>query len=165
MLAALREAGLQPEDVDYVNAHATSTPLGDAVEGLALGALFGSAQTPLPRLVPAGWTAPRDRGHRRHSRVAVSSCKGSTGHLLGAAGAVESIFTVLALHTGRVPPTLNLQEADAGLPHDVCEFVGAAPPAAAASSEARPRIRVAMKNSFGFGGTNATLVFTRDEGE
>lgn len=195
MLAALREAGLRPDDVDYVNAHATSTPLGDVVEGRALGALFGSSLTPPPRQAPAAWIrsiAQRDRNSAR--RVAVSSSKGATGHLLGAAGAVESIFTVLALHTGHIPPTLNLTNPDATLPYDVCDFVGpdrgirasigsSEAPNDSSASTARSdsscsavtngnsntveslhparRLRVAVKNSFGFGGTNASLVFTR----
>jgi 3-oxoacyl-[acyl-carrier-protein] synthase II len=161
MLAALREAGLTPGLVDYVNAHATSTPLGDAVEGRALGALFGCTRTPPPGAAFASSASLSAAAAPRHRRVAVSSCKGSIGHLLGAAGAVEAIFTILALDSGRIPPTLNLSEPDAALPHDVCEFVGAPQQA---DANAAAGIRVALKNSFGFGGVNASIVFVKDEG-
>jgi 3-oxoacyl-[acyl-carrier-protein] synthase II len=177
MRAALAEAGLDAAHVDYVNAHATSTPLGDAVEGLALGALFGSStvkqtQQLQPPLERHGWSRGLRAGTcglqssegaarplpAREGRVAVSSTKGATGHLLGAAGAVESIFAVLAVQTGIVPHTLNLDTPDAALPADVCDFIAGAP-------SARPGgVRVAMNNSFGFGGTNCSLVFTEAPG-
>ena len=127
MEAALRRAGLAPSAIDHVNAHATSTPLGDAVELRALRAVFGDA---LPG-------------------ITVSSTKGSVGHLLGAAGAVEAIFAVLAIRDGVAPPTLNLEDPD-----PAAEGLDLAP------GEARRRpVRAALSNSFGFGGTNASLVF------
>ena len=160
MRAALHEAGLSPDDVDHVNAHATSTPLGDVIEGRALGALFGSLCVP----------TAHSRSGRRARLTTVSASKGATGHLLGAAGAVESIFAVLAVHTGRAPPTLNLEQPDDALPHDVCEFVKLRKDAGSAYSlegrsteSSRGSIRVALKNSFGFGGTNASLVFALDD--
>ena len=130
MRAALAEGGLAAAHVDYVNAHATSTPLGDAAEAVALGRLFAG-------------------GGRR---VAVSSTKGAIGHLLGAAGAVEAIFAVLAVTRGEVPPTANLDALDAALPTDVCDFVRV-------GDEPRRRVRAALSNSFGFGGVNCALLF------
>jgi 3-oxoacyl-[acyl-carrier-protein] synthase II len=132
MLAALRSAGLSQADVGYVNAHATSTPAGDAVEVLALRGLVG--------------------GGPRSSPLLVSSTKGATGHLLGAAGAIEALFTVMALSEGVVPATKNLEstEIDVG---DAMELVG----------DGKPRpcegLTVAMSNSFGFGGVNVSLLF------
>ena len=144
MRAALDEAGLRPEDVDYVNAHATSTPLGDAVECKGLARLFrGEAGA-------AGYLA--SRGGR--GRVRVSSTKGSVGHMLGAAGAAEAIFSVLAVSSGRVPATRNLTTLDADAPVDVCDF-----PAQAAATLALGAVRIAMSNSFAFGGANASLLF------
>jgi 3-oxoacyl-[acyl-carrier-protein] synthase II len=126
MRAALASAGLAPADVDYVNAHATSTPAGDAVEAKALRDAFGAHADRLP----------------------VSSTKGATGHLLGAAGALEALLTVRALETGMLPPTLNLDRPD---PDCALDHV---------ANQARPaRARVALSNSFGFGGVNAALVF------
>ena len=126
MSAALARARLNPDQIDYINAHATSTPVGDPVEIHAVKALFGS--------------------HAR--RLAMSSTKSATGHLLGAAGAVEAIFTLLALRDSILPPTLNLHEPDPDSDLDLVPL------------EARPkRIRYALSNSFGFGGTNAALVF------
>lgn len=126
MQAALRNAGLRPEQVDYINAHGTSTPLGDVQETQAMKSVFGE-----------------------HAyRLAVSSTKSMIGHLLGAAGGVEAVFTVLAMHHGIVPPTINLDHPDEGCDLDYVP------------KQARHReIRVAMSNSFGFGGTNGTLVF------
>ncbi|MBW1991081.1 MAG: beta-ketoacyl-ACP synthase II [Deltaproteobacteria bacterium] len=129
MLMALKDAGISPEEVDYVNPHATATSVGDKNEARAILELFGSRQ-PL-----------------------VSATKSLTGHLLGAAGAVEAIFTVLSLKDGVVPPTINLTELDpecAGLEY-VMDQARAAP------------LKYAVSNSFGFGGTNATLVFKRFE--
>jgi len=126
MAAALKRAQLNPEQIDYINAHATSTPVGDPVEIAAVKSLFGAH-------------APN---------VAMSSTKSATGHLLGAAGAVEGIFTILALRDGVLPATLNLDEPDPECDLDLVPH------------EARQkRIRYALSNSFGFGGTNAALIF------
>jgi 3-oxoacyl-[acyl-carrier-protein] synthase II len=128
MERALRDAGLVAQDVDYVNAHATSTPAGDRIEATALHAVLG----------------------RRAEDVPVSSTKGMTGHMLGAAGAVEAIFCVRALETGLLPPTINLDKPDpaCSLDHVV--------------HKARTvRAEVALSNSFGFGGTNAALLLGR----
>jgi 3-oxoacyl-[acyl-carrier-protein] synthase II len=128
MVNALRDAQLAPERVDYLNAHATSTPLGDRAETLAIKRTFGD--------------------HAR--RLAVSSTKSMTGHLLGAAGVVEAIFSVLALRDQVAPPTINYTTPD---PDCDLDYV---------PNQARAmRIDVAMSNSFGFGGTNGTLVFGR----
>lgn len=128
MQAALRRAKLNPSDVGYINAHATSTPVGDPVEIEAVKALFGSSA--------------RD--------VAISSTKSAVGHLLGAAGSVEAIFTILALRDGVLPPTLNLENPDEGFDLDLVP------------KEARQKkIRYGLSNSFGFGGTNAAVVLGR----
>jgi len=123
---ALRDARIAPEDVDHINAHGTSTPAGDRAEALAIHAAFGA----------------------HTDRLAVTSTKSAVGHLLGAAGAVESIATVAALHAGQVPVTLNLDDPDPECDLDVVRGVP------------RPlRARVACKNSFGFGGHNAVLIY------
>ncbi|WGF90052.1 beta-ketoacyl-ACP synthase II [Marinivivus vitaminiproducens] len=126
MTAALRRAGMTPEDIDYVNAHGTSTPLGDEIELGAVKRLFGE-----------------------HAyRLSMSSTKSAIGHLLGAAGAVEAIFSILALREGIVPPTLNLDDPSDGCDIDLVPH------------EAKRRtVRAALSNSFGFGGTNASLIF------
>lgn len=132
MRAALQHAGLQPQDVGYINAHATSTPLGDKAESSAIHRLFEG-----------------DFGD-----LLVSSTKGATGHLLGAAGSVEAIFTILACYHGQVPPTINLHHPDTGV-H--LNYVTHAP------SDWRHVIddrRYALSNSFGFGGTNASICFS-----
>ncbi|KAG0695895.1 3-oxoacyl-[acyl-carrier-protein] synthase, mitochondrial [Chionoecetes opilio] len=128
MTAALREAGVAPGEVGYINAHATSTPLGDAIEARAIREVF--------------------QGHA--DTVAVSSVKGALGHLLGAAGAVEAVLTAIACHAAFLPPTANLEEAEPGLGLDLVAGEGRA------WLQDSPK-RVALSNSFGFGGTNASL--------
>ena len=136
MRAAMRDAGVDdPLDIGYVNAHATGTPLGDAAEAMALKAVFGADA------IESG-------------RVLTTSTKGATGHLLGAAGAIEAAYTVMALHTGDVPPTFGYDTVD---PNLRIPIVGAGGVAARLRDDAR----AAMSNSFGFGGTNASLVFAR----
>ena len=126
MKMAFADAGINPEEIDYINAHGTSTQLGDVAECVAVKRCFGE----------------------HASRLAVSSTKSMTGHLLGAAGGVEAVFTVLALRDQVAPPTANLFNRD---PRCDLDFV---------PNEARKmKIRAALTNSFGFGGTNATLVF------
>jgi 3-oxoacyl-[acyl-carrier-protein] synthase II len=130
MLLALEAAGLHPEEVDYINAHGTSTQAGDASETRAIKKVFG------------------DHAYR----LAVSSIKSMTGHLLGAAGGVESVATVLTIHHGVIPPTMNYDEPD---PECDLDYVP--------NKARQTKVRVAINNSFGFGGTNATLVFKRYE--
>jgi 3-oxoacyl-[acyl-carrier-protein] synthase II len=128
MVNALRDAGLNVEQVQYLNAHATSTPLGDRAETAAIKSCFGD--------------------HAR--KLAVSSTKSMTGHLLGAAGVVEAIFCVLALRDQVAPPTINYENPD---PDCDLDFVP--------NTARQMRIEVAVSNSFGFGGTNGTLVLRR----
>ena len=128
MLAALRNAGLAPDAIQYVNAHGTSTPLGDKNETEAIKLAFGD--------------------HAR--RLVVNSTKSMTGHLLGAAGGVEAVFTVLAVHHQVSPPTINIIEQDPECDLDYC-----------ANAAREMRIDAAISNSFGFGGTNGTLVVKR----
>jgi len=123
---ALRKSGLEPGEIDYINAHGTSTPLGDELELGAVRRLFGDAI----------------------STVSMSSTKSAIGHLLGGAGAVESIFCILAMRDQIVPPTLNLDN-----PSEACEGVDLVPHKAKQRS-----VRAVLNNSFGFGGTNASLV-------
>ena len=128
MKIALRDAGMAPEQVDYINAHGTSTQLGDRAESDAVKAIFG------------------DHAYR----LAVSSTKSMTGHMLGAAGGVEAIFSVLSIRDGVLPPTINLDNPSEGCDLDYVP------------NEAREiSVDVAVSNSFGFGGTNGTLVFKR----
>jgi 3-oxoacyl-[acyl-carrier-protein] synthase II len=125
MRATLADADVPPDRLDYINAHATSTEVGDAAEARAIERLLGEAV----------------------ARVAVSSTKSVTGHLLGAAGAIEAVFTVLAIRDGRIPPTANLEQPDEGLLLNL------------PTTEREQRVRYALSNSFGFGGTNAALLF------
>jgi 3-oxoacyl-[acyl-carrier-protein] synthase II len=126
MLNALRNAGLQPTDIDYINAHGTSTPLGDVAECIAVKRAFG------------------DHAYK----LAVSSTKSMTGHLLGAAAGIEAVFTALAIRDQIAPPTANLFEVDPNCDLDFVPRVARRMP-----------IRAAISNSFGFGGTNATIAF------
>jgi 3-oxoacyl-[acyl-carrier-protein] synthase II len=160
MGAALRVAGLEASHIDYINAHATSTPLGDAAEIRAITEVFFGAHN--------SSSTTGDRNAR--NPLLVSSTKGATGHLLGAAGAVEAAYTVLAVSDDVVPPTLNLGCADHEH-HEVADGAGAkeaeAPSAAAfefvRGQGRKATVHAAMTNSFGFGGTNASLIFTKHE--
>jgi 3-oxoacyl-[acyl-carrier-protein] synthase II len=126
MQMALKRAGMTVDDIDYVNAHGTSTPLGDEIELGAIKRLFGEAAY----------------------KLSMSSTKSAIGHLLGAAGAVEALFSILAIKHGIVPPTLNLDSPSEGCDIDLVPHV----------AKKRP-VRAALSNSFGFGGTNASLIF------
>ncbi|MED5045113.1 beta-ketoacyl-[acyl-carrier-protein] synthase II, partial [Geobacillus stearothermophilus] len=128
MRQALQDAGLKPEDIDYINAHGTSTEYNDKYETEAIKEVFG------------------DHAYK----LAVSSTKSMTGHLLGATGAVEAIFSVLAIRDGIIPPTINYETPD---PECDLDYV---------PNEARKQdVRVVLSNSFGFGGHNATLIFKK----
>ena len=128
MVNALKDAGVNPDEVQYVNAHGTSTPLGDKNETEAIKLAFGEAS----------------------KKIVVSSTKSMTGHLLGGAGGLESVFTVLAVHHQIAPPTINMFEQDPECDLDYCANV------------ARPmNIELALKNNFGFGGTNGSIAFRR----
>ncbi len=128
MSAALKRAGMTASDLDYINAHGTSTPLGDEIELGAVQRLLGNAA----------------------SKVAMSSTKSSTGHLLGAAGAIEAIFSILAIRDNVVPPTINLDNPSVETAIDLVPH------------KSKPKeINVALSNSFGFGGTNASVIFKR----
>jgi 3-oxoacyl-[acyl-carrier-protein] synthase II len=126
MVAAITDAGINPAEVDYLNAHGTSTPVGDIGETVAIKRAFGEAA----------------------KKLAVSSTKSCTGHLLGAAGAVEAIFSILAIRDQVLPPTINLDHPD-----DACDLDYVPHTARAA------KVDIAVSNSFGFGGTNGSLVF------
>lgn len=130
MVNTIRDANINPEDIDYINAHGTSTPVGDVIEAMAIKKTFGDYA----------------------NKVAVSSTKSMTGHLLGAAGAVEAIFSILAIRDQIAPPTINLENPDEGCDLDFVPNV------------ARPmEINTVLSNSFGFGGTNGSLIFKRIE--
>ncbi|PID45158.1 MAG: beta-ketoacyl-[acyl-carrier-protein] synthase II [Proteobacteria bacterium] len=128
MLNALHDAGLNPEDVDYINAHGTSTPAGDVAETMAVKRAMG----------------------QHAKQVAVSSTKSMTGHLLGAAGGIEAVFSVLAIRDQILPPTINLDNQDSECDLDYV-----------ANTAREAKVDVAMSNSFGFGGTNGTVIFKK----
>ncbi len=128
MRRALKQAGLQPEDVDYINAHGTSTPVGDKSETAAIKTVFGD----------------------HAGKLAISSTKSMTGHLLGASGAIESIASLLAIHHGRIPPTINYENPD---PECDLDYVP--------NTAREMPVEVAMNNSFGFGGHNAVVVMRK----
>jgi 3-oxoacyl-[acyl-carrier-protein] synthase II len=128
MRLALADGGVVPAEVDYINAHGTSTPTGDVNESQAIKSVFGE----------------------HACKVAVSSTKSMTGHLLGAAGGVESVITVLTIHHGQIPPTINYEVPDPECDLDYVPNVARSLP-----------VQVALTNSFGFGGTNASLVFRK----
>jgi 3-oxoacyl-[acyl-carrier-protein] synthase II len=130
MQMALDDAGLAPEDIDYINAHGTSTPLNDVIETRAIKAVFGE-----------------------HAyKLAISSTKSMTGHMLGGAGGIESVFLALAIADQIIPPTINLENPD---PECDLDYVP--------NTARKTSIRAAISNSFGFGGTNAVLVMKRFE--
>ena len=131
MRMAIKDAGLKSEEMDYINAHGTSTPLNDLTETIAIKTVFGDYAKKIP----------------------ISATKSMTGHLLGAAGSTEAIFTILAIRDGLMPPTLNYEEPDPQCDLDYVPNVARRKP-----------LKVAMSNAFGFGGTNATLVFRKFEG-
>ena len=128
MLNALTDAALNPEDIGYINAHGTSTPLGDVAETVAIKRAFGASA----------------------HQLAVSSTKSTTGHMIGAAGAVEAIFTILALRDQVIPPTINLDNPDPACDLDYTP-----------NTAREAKLEAALSNSFGFGGTNGTVVFKR----
>jgi 3-oxoacyl-[acyl-carrier-protein] synthase II len=130
MAMALDDAGLAPADIDYINAHGTSTPLNDVVETRAIKTVFGA----------------------HAGKLAISSTKSMTGHMLGGAGGIEAVFTALTIHEGVIPPTINLENPDPECDLDYVPNVAR-----------RAKVRAAMSNSFGFGGTNAVLVMKRFE--
>jgi len=128
MLMAVRDAGLVPEEIEYINAHGTSTPLNDVTETIAIKKVFGDYAKKIP----------------------ISATKSMTGHLLGAAGSTEAIFTILSIRDGILPPTINYEEPDPECDLDYVPNVAR-----------KKSVNVALSNAFGFGGTNATLVFKK----
>jgi 3-oxoacyl-[acyl-carrier-protein] synthase II len=124
----MRDAGLDASAIGYVNAHGTSTPAGDLAETMALKSALG------------------DHAYK----TMVSSTKSMTGHLLGAAGGIEAVFSAMALHTGIIPPTINLEHPSEGCDLDYVP-----------NTARQQQVDIAMSNSFGFGGTNGTLIFKR----
>jgi 3-oxoacyl-[acyl-carrier-protein] synthase II len=131
MRMAIKDAGLRPEEIDYINAHGTSTPLNDVTETLAIKTVFGEYAKKVP----------------------ISATKSMTGHLLGAAGSTEAIFTILAIRDGIIPPTINYEEPDPECDLDYVPNVAR-----------KKSLNVAMSNAFGFGGMNATLVLKKFSG-
>jgi len=131
MRMALKDAGLSPDEVDYINAHGTSTELNDITETLAIKRVFGE----------------------RAYKIPVSSTKSMTGHLLGAAGSTEAVFSVLTIRDGVIPPTINYENPDPRCDLDYVPNVAR-----------EKKVKVVMSNSFGFGGTNSVLIFRKFEG-
>ncbi|MDQ3283320.1 MAG: beta-ketoacyl-ACP synthase II [Acidobacteriota bacterium] len=131
MLRALKDASLQPSDIGYINAHGTSTPIGDKTETTAIKSVFGEAAY----------------------KLAISSTKSMTGHLLGAAGGLESAIAAMAVKTGQIPPTINYENPDPECDLDYVPNV----------ARTMPELRHVLSNSFGFGGTNATLIFSKHD--
>ena len=131
MRMAIKDAGLKPEDIEYINAHGTSTPLNDATETHAIKTVFGENAKKIP----------------------ISATKSMTGHLLGAAGSTEAIFTILTIRHGIIPPTINYEEPDPECDLDYVPNVARRQP-----------VNIAISNAFGFGGTNAALVFKKFAG-
>jgi 3-oxoacyl-[acyl-carrier-protein] synthase II len=127
MEAAIRDAGINKEDVGYINAHGTSTPLGDAAEVMAVKGLFGA-----------------------DTKVAMSSTKSMTGHALGAAGGIESVAVILAVHHGVLPPTINLDNPDEGFDLNLVP-----------NTAQQTKTRYGLNNSFGFGGHNVSVCFAK----
>ena len=127
MQLALKNAHINPDIIDYVNAHGTSTPLGDEIEFNSVKKIFSNSL----------------------ENIFMSSTKSSTGHLLGASGAVESIFSILSIRNNTIPPTLNLENKSKD-----CNGINLVP-----NSSIKKEVNFALSNSFGFGGTNATLIF------
>ena len=155
MRNALRSAGIEPRDIGYINAHATSTPLGDSAECRAICRLMtSSSDNSLSQAVNDNKCTETVSSVGEHvlGKLAVSSTKGAVGHLLGAAGSLEAIFTVLACQTGNIPPTLNCYEPDEQFKH--MNFVPLTSQKWCTDADKK---RVALTNSFGFGGTNASL--------
>jgi 3-oxoacyl-[acyl-carrier-protein] synthase II len=128
MRMALKNAGVAPEQVSYINAHGTSTPIGDLYETMGIKSIFGD--------------------HAK--KVMVSSTKSMTGHLLGAAGGIEAVYTLMAMNKGIVPPTINYTDPD---PECDLDYVP--------NTAREAKLEYAMSNNFGFGGTNATLLFRK----
>lgn len=141
MIAAISRTGLSLSEIGYINAHATSTQLGDVVESKAIQRLFGTGYT--SEYVSSSISGPSS------TFPLVSSTKGATGHLLGGAGSVEALFALLAMHHGIIPPTLNLESTDSDC---VLDYV--------AKVARKHKVSAVMSNSFGFGGTNASVVFS-----
>jgi 3-oxoacyl-(acyl-carrier-protein) synthase len=128
MNLAIKDAGISPADVGYINAHGTSTKYGDELETMAIKTVFGEQARAVP----------------------ISSTKSMTGHLLGAAGGVEAVISILALERGILPPTINLENPD---PECDLDYIP--------NTARKKQVDIAISNSFGFGGTNATLVFRK----
>ncbi|KAI5281603.1 Mitochondrial beta-keto-acyl synthase, partial [Ascosphaera aggregata] len=133
MMKSLRHAGLKPKNIDYINAHATSTPMGDRAENMAIEQVMLGID-----------------GKEKAHEINVSSTKGAVGHLLGGAGALEAVFSVMAIENNIMPPTINLEGATEEF-H--CNYI--------ANKSQEGNVNAVLTNSFGFGGTNASLCFAR----